>query len=148
MSDTSYLDPTNESVTSLFQRGIQGEVVMLNLLKLRAVADYSEFPELAPATPISGREAYELYIQHTIPHLAESGGELLYLGEGGTYLIGPEGEGWDLAMLVRQQSVESFLAFAQNPAYMSGNGHRAAAVEDSRILPLATISTAIAEHIE
>ena len=124
---------------ALFQRGITGEVVMLNLIKLREEADYSEFPDLAPEQPITGRQAYDLYVQHTRPYLAESGGELLYIGEGGDYLIGPDSEGWDLAMLVRQKSVEAFLAFAQNPAYMSGNGHRTAAVADSRILPLATI---------
>ena len=134
-----YLDPTDKSVMALFQRGIKGEVVMLNLIKLREEADYSEFPDLAPEQPITGRQAYDLYVQHTRPYLAESGGELLYIGEGGDYLIGPDSEGWDLAMLVRQKSVEAFLAFAQNPAYMSGNGHRTAAVADSRILPLATI---------
>ena len=134
-----YLDPTDKSVMALFQRGITGEVVMLNLIKLREEADYSEFPDLAPEQPITGRQAYDLYVQHTRPYLAESGGELLYIGEGGDYLIGPDSEGWDLAMLVRQKSVEAFLAFAQNPAYMSGNGHRTAAVADSRILPLATI---------
>ena len=134
-----YLDPTDKSVMALFQRGITGEVVMLNLIKLREEADYSEFPDLAPEQPITGRQAYDLYVQHTRPYLAESGGELLYIGEGGDYLIGPDSEGWDLAMLVRQNSVEAFLAFAQNPAYMSGNGHRTAAVADSRILPLATI---------
>lgn len=134
-----YLDPTDKSVMALFQRGITGEVVMLNLIKLREEADYSEFPDLAPEQPITGRQAYDLYVQHTRPYLAESGGELLYVGEGGDYLIGPDSEGWDLAMLVRQKSVEAFLAFAQNPAYMSGNGHRTAAVADSRILPLATI---------
>lgn len=134
-----YLDPSDKSVMALFQRGITGEVVMLNLIKLREEADYSEFPDLAPEQPITGRQAYDLYVQHTRPYLAESGGELLYIGEGGDYLIGPDSEGWDLAMLVRQKSVEAFLAFAQNPAYMSGNGHRTAAVADSRILPLATI---------
>ena len=134
-----YLDPTDRTVISLMQRGIQGEVVMLNLIKLRATADYSGFPELAPDSPISGRDAYQLYVDHTRPYLAASGGELLYLGEGGDYLIGPDGEGWDLAMLVRQKSVDAFLAYAQNPEYMSGNGHRSAAVADSRILPLASL---------
>ena len=137
---STYLDPTNDSVMSLFQRGIEGEVVMLNLIKLKEVADYSDFPEIAPERPISGRAAYELYVQQTRPYLEESGGEVLYIGEGGNYLIGPESKGWDLAMLIRQASVGAFLAFAQNPAYMSVNGHRAAAVADSRILPLATLS--------
>lgn len=40
------------------------------------------------------------------------------------------------AMLVRQSSVVSFLAFASHDAYLAGLGHRAAAIEDSRLLPL------------
>jgi hypothetical protein len=37
---------------------------------------------------------------------------------------------------VRQSSVQSFLAFASNQGYLSGMGHRTAALEDSRLLPL------------
>ena len=60
----------------------------------------------------------------------------MFVGEGGPCLIGPEGERWDMAMLVRQQSVESFLSFASNEGYLAGLGHRTAALEDSRLLPL------------
>ena len=52
------------------------------------------------------------------------------------YLIGPSDERWDAAMLVRQESAADFLAFASNREYMSGMGHRVAALEDSRLLPL------------
>ena len=41
-----------------------------------------------------------------------------------------------LVMLVRQSSVEEFIAFATNEEYLAGIGHRTAAVWDSRILPL------------
>jgi hypothetical protein len=109
---------------------------MLNLLRFREVADYSATPNLVPGTPISGAQAYDLYIAHTLPFLRESGGELMFLGAGGSYLVGPAGESWDMAMLVRQASVESFLAFSANADYMAGIGHRTAALEDSRLLPL------------
>jgi hypothetical protein len=33
---------------------------MLNLLRFREIADYSANPELTPAEPISGAEAFEL----------------------------------------------------------------------------------------
>jgi hypothetical protein len=39
-------------------------------------------------------------------------------------------------MLVRQQSVASFMAFASHEAYLAGIGHRVAALEDARLLPL------------
>ena len=132
----TYLEPTQESGRALFMRGIPGEVVMLNLLRLREVADYVASPELAPEQPISGAEAYDRYIAHTLPYLTESGGALLFLGEGGPFLIGPEGDRWDRAMLVKQNSVQAFMAFAAHDAYLAGLGHRTAAVEDSRLLPL------------
>jgi hypothetical protein len=131
-----YLDPDAATAAALFARDIHGAIAMLNLLRFREVADYTAFPELAPPSPISGRLAYERYIEHTLPFLRASGGEVLYLGTGGDYLIGPPGEGWDMAMLVRQSSVAAFMAFASDRAYLAGIGHRVAAVRDSRMLPL------------
>ena len=131
-----YLDPDEASAVALFARNIRGPVVMLNLLRFREVADYSAHPELAPSSSISGRAAYERYIEHTLPFLRASGGEVLYFGTGGDYLIGPTGEGWDMAILVRQSSIAAFMAFASDRAYLAGIGHRVAAVRDSRMLPL------------
>lgn len=132
----SWLDPTEATVAALGARGIRGELVMLNLLRFRELADYTDFPDLAPPSPISGREAYERYIVHTLPFLRASGGDVLYLGVGGDYLVGPPERGWDMALLVRQRSVADFFAFASDEAYLAGIGHRVAGVCDSRILPL------------
>lgn len=134
--DSVYLEPTQEAGREFFTRGIRGEVVMLNLLRLRETADYSRTPDLAPDEPISGRQAYQLYMDHTLPFLLESGGSLDLVAEGGPFLIGPENERWDLVLLVRHRSPETFLAFAQNEAYVGGLGHRLAAIKDSRLLPL------------
>jgi hypothetical protein len=135
-----YLAPTQQSGRDFVRRGMKGEVIMLNLLRFRETADYSAAPELAPDSPIRGAEAFDRYISHTLPFLRQSGGDLLFLGAGGPFLIGPEHERWDLVMLVRQSSAEAFLAFAENPDCMAGLGHRTAAVEDSRLLPLSQIS--------
>ena len=131
-----YLDPSEENVMALFSRNITGPITMLNLLRLRETADYAATPELAPPRPISGRLAYDRYVAHTLPFLEQTGDSLTFLGEGGDWLIGPAGQGWDLAMLVRQNSLQDFLAFAEHGAYLKGVGHRTAAVWDSRILPL------------
>jgi hypothetical protein len=50
-------------------------------------------------------------------------------------------ERWDAAMLVEQSSVSAFLEFASNQEYLAGIGHRTAALEDSRLLPL------VGEHV-
>ena len=133
---TNYLEPTWEAGRALMARQLQGSVVMLNLLRFRDVTDYSANPALAPDKPISGAEAFQRYIAHTLPYLRESGGDLIFLGSGGHFLIGPPDERWDVVMLVRQQSVASFMAFASHEAFLSGIGHRTAALEDSRLLPL------------
>jgi len=139
---TAYLEPTQDSGRAFVMRGIQGEVVMLNLLRFRKVADYSATPELAPETPISGAKAYDLYMAHTLPFLKASGGDVMFLGAGGAFLVGPDSERWDMVMLVRQASTESFIAFASDADYLAGTGHRTAALEDSRLLPLSEIRRA------
>ena len=131
-----YLEPTQSAGKAFVQRGIEGPVIMLNLLRFRAVADHAANPQLAPAQPISGAEAFNRYIEHTLPILRQSGGDLVFLGTGGPLLIGPPDETWDLVMLVRQSSASSFLVFAGNAAYLAGIGHRMAAISDSRLLPM------------
>jgi uncharacterized protein (DUF1330 family) len=131
-----YLDVTQEAGAALFRRQIQGPVVMLNLLRLRDIADYSSNPDIAPDEPISGREAYQKYIDLTLPFLTATGGEIMFLGDGGQYLIGPQDEHWDLVMLIRQNSLQDFLSFSANEDYQIVLGHRTAALEDSRLLPV------------
>jgi hypothetical protein len=132
----AYLEPTQEAGRRYFSRPSEGPVVMLNLLRFRATADYSAHSSVAPPEPISGADAYRLYIEHTLPFLREAGGEVLFLGEGAEFLIGPSEERWDLVLLVRHRSRDTFLSFASNEAYLGGMGHRLAAIEDSRLLPL------------
>jgi hypothetical protein len=136
-----HLEPTQESGRAFFMRAIPGPVVMLNLLRFREIADYSATPHLAPPSPISGAAAYQRYFDHTLPFLRASGGEVALLGRGGAWLVGPSEERWDAAMLIRQRSVEAFLAFASDPGYLAGIGHRTAALEDSRLLPLEELET-------
>jgi hypothetical protein len=119
-----YLEPADANARRLFERGIEGPVTMLNLLRFREEADYTEFPELAPPSPISGGDAYDLYVRHTIPFLNATGGSVEFIGIGGHYFIGPPDERWDLVMLITQASVTDFFAFAANPHYMAGMGHR------------------------
>ncbi len=131
-----YIEPTQESGAALFSRNIAGEIVMLNMLRFRETADYSANPQLAPEEPISGREAYRIYMGHSQPYLEQSGGELVFMGEGGKHFIGPADEQWDLVLLIRQRSISDFIAFASNEGYLAGIGHRTAALLDSRLLPL------------
>jgi uncharacterized protein (DUF1330 family) len=136
MINEKYLNPTQESGREFIQRNVSGQVVMLNLLRFREIADYAKTPELAPTNPISGEAAYQLYIEQTLPHLKKAGGEIMFFGKGGHFLIGPTNEHWDSVIMIRQNSVEDFLSFATNTEYLKIIGHRIASLEDSRLLPL------------
>ena len=67
---TRYLEPPEAAGRAFVTRAIPGAVVMLNLLRFRALADYAAHPELAPAAPISGAAAYLAGIGHRTAALA------------------------------------------------------------------------------
>ncbi len=136
MKNKTYLYPTYEAGRDLMLKNIQGAIVNLNLIRLKEIADYSEFPEIAPASKISGYEAFMLYIDLAKPFVEQGGGEILFIGKGDRFLIGPQDEQWDICMLIRQRNVSDFFAFEQNSDYMKITGHRSAAILDSRLLPL------------
>ncbi|GAA5221169.1 DUF1330 domain-containing protein [Membranihabitans marinus] len=140
MTRDSYLDASQEAGIEFYRRGIKGEVVMLNLLKFAEVADYSQSPKLANQSPRSGQEAYQLYMDHTMPFLEKAGSEVLFYGKAGPFLIGPAAEDWDAVLLVKHASVAAFMEFAQNEEYLKGVGHRNAALVDSRLLPIEELS--------
>jgi len=108
---------------------------MLNLLKFREIADYTNFEKIQPEEGISGEEAFHLYMNCTIPELEKAGSRIFYYGKAKSFLIGPGSEEWDAMLIVEHQSVSKFMEFAQKEEYLKTAGHRTAALEDSRLLP-------------
>lgn len=133
---TGHIDPTADALRALRDAGTDRPVVMLNLLRFRATADYSAAPGLAPDGGGTGRDAYRAYMAHAAQHLVRQGGEVLFDGAGSAPVIGPPGELWDRVLLVRYPTVGAFLAMIRDPGYLAGVGHRAAALSDSRLIPL------------
>lgn len=133
----NYIEPTQESGRAFFIHfQDKGKVVMLNLLRFKKIADYSGMEEISPGKEISGREAYNLYMKLAEPIIEKLGSKVLFFGECGSFLIGPQSEEWDRMLLVEHPSAADFIAFAQNEEYMKLAGHRKAALEDSRLLPI------------
>ena len=133
---SKYIDASPEAGKAFYQNfHNKGKVVMLNLLKFKAIADYSDLEELKPSQEISGEEAYQLYLDITLPELEKAGSRMIYYGKSKSFLIGPGTEKWDAVLLVEHESVLKFMEFAQNKHYKKFAGHRTAALEDSRLLP-------------
>lgn len=56
-----YVEVTQESGKEFFKNyQSKGRIVMLNLLKFKDVADYTDLETIKPDKEISGKEAYEL----------------------------------------------------------------------------------------
>lgn len=140
---SKYLDAALEAGKRFFRdfHG-KGKIVMLNLLKFKIIADYTNLEKVKPSGEISGKEAYQLYRDNTLPELRKAGSRMLYYGTASEFLIGPELEKWDAILLVGHESVSKFMEFASSEDYLKNAGHRSAALEDSRLLP----STAIENH--
>ena len=111
-------------------------MVMLNLLRFKEWADYSESPHLMPEKQISGKEAYQLYMDNVHPMLSKIGSEVIFSGSTDYFLIGPDSEQWDAVLLVKHLVMKDFMAFASDPEYLKIAGHRTAALKDSRLLPI------------
>ena len=114
-----------------------GEVHMLNMLRFRDVADYAETPHLAPEKPISGREAYDLYLALCAPRMVGRGNEIVLQGRSGPFLIGPQDERWDMILLVKWPSLKLLAQSPNDEDYKTRIApHRTAALADSRLLPI------------
>jgi uncharacterized protein (DUF1330 family) len=126
---TSTIDPTAEQIGRLAASAVSGPIVMLNLLRFKDRADGIDAPD-----GLSGREAYERYGEAVAPYLAAAGGRITFLAECGESVIGPDGEAWDMLILVRYPSRRAFLEMVTDPGFQAAHTHRAGALLDSRLV--------------
>lgn len=126
----STVNPTPDQLKQVLADTPQNQpVVMLNLLRFRDKADYSdEAPEL------SGREAYQLYMREAAASVSAVGAEVIWSGRSVGSLIAPPEESWDEVLLVRYPSIDAFMAMIESSEYKGVARHRTAAVQDSRLV--------------
>jgi uncharacterized protein (DUF1330 family) len=123
-----YIDPTKELFAEFLAIDRPGPIQMLNLVRLRAQADY---PDGRQAT---GAEAYAAYGRESGPIFQRLGGKIIWQGRFELTLIGPVDERWDHCFIAEYPSVAAFGEMIHDPAYREAVKHRQAAVEDSRLI--------------
>jgi len=128
MSHTSF---TKEGFAAFRANDRPGPIHMLNLVRLRAQAEY---PDGRRAT---GAEAYAAYGRESAPVLERVGGRIVWRGEMEQMLIGPEDEAWDLCFIAEYPSPDAFVQMIKDPQYREAMEHRQAAVADSRLVRMA-----------
>jgi uncharacterized protein (DUF1330 family) len=125
------LYPTEEQVSAFAGGDPNGPVQMLNLLKFRDRAQYTQ-PVDDP--DCSGREAYERYIAAAGKSIGDVDGTLLWYGAAEGVLIGGSDDDWDEALIVEYPSRDHLLRMFGDPDYQATTFHREAALERTVIL--------------
>jgi uncharacterized protein (DUF1330 family) len=134
------VNPSQAQVKALMEAPIEGPIVMVNLLKYRARAQYeSSTPEAAD--DVSGEQAYQRYGAVALKCVAEAAGSLVWGGHQHLAFIG-DGQEWDQVVCVRYPSREAFLKMVSQPHYQAATHHRTAGLERTALLCCAAGSAA------
>ncbi|MGD0143932.1 MAG: DUF1330 domain-containing protein [Rhizomicrobium sp.] len=125
--------PSPEQIGALVERGPEGPIVMVNLLKYRALANY---PDDKPESKekISGQDAYRRYGAVALKALGEAGGRIVWGGAQSLVFIGGPEQEWDEVICVRYPSRQAFLGMISRPDYLAGTYHRDAGLERTGLL--------------
>ena len=123
-----FVDPTREGFGQLRDLPRNHPVDMLNLVKLRDVADYGN------GDTATGAEAYAAYGRESLRIFQRVGGEIIWSGDPQFMVIGPDSESWDIAFIARYPSGQAFLDMVYDPDYQAAVHHRQAAVQTSRLI--------------
>ncbi len=121
----NYISPTENQIGTFIQSEYQGPIVMLNLLKFKAQADYGD---------MTGEEMYAQYAKKTASLIAKVGAKVMFMGKIHQILIGPEDKVWDKILIVEYPSRQALLQMLQMDLYKENAKDRTAALEDSRLI--------------
>ena len=126
--------PNTDQIQQMMQRGPEGPIVMVNLLKYRKTAAYD--PSRAEAKEkLSGRDAYQRYGIVALQHVTQRGGSIVWGGPQKLVMIGEEDENdWDEVVCVRYPSRQAFLEMTQDENYLAAHYHREAGLERTSLL--------------
>ena len=110
------MEITDDQIERLRALAVDAPVVMVNLLKYRALAADGDG---------TGRDAYERYSRGVIKLLKARGGTILWAGDVQTVALGSDGDGdWDFIVLVQYPNCATFIDMMTSPDYAAVNNHR------------------------
>ena len=121
----SAITPNIEQFQQLAASTDKGPVVMINLLKFRALDD---------ADGVSGVEEYRRYGDVALEMIEHQGGRVLWAGTGDQVLIGDPEQDWDAVLLVEYPSRAAFIEMVSRPEYLEAHAHRERALERTVVI--------------
>ena len=124
------LYPTRDRIDELLGDTGSEPIVMLNLLRFRARAEYPD----SRKTDLTGRQAYNLNGEAMLKIVEREGGKFLFAAEVKSLVIGTVEEMWDATALVQYPSPASFAKIASSPEVAQIGVHRAAGLEGQLLI--------------
>ena len=114
--------PSEEQIKGFLEPGREGPIYMLNLLKFKEKAEYADGRE----TDLTGAEAYGIYAEEVVGHLAKVGGEPVFSADVERLMLGEVEELWDMTAIAMYPSRQAMLEMIGTPDYQASAVHRAA----------------------
>ena len=130
MNVENALYPTGERIRALLGDASAEPIVMLNLLKFRARAEYAD----GHKSELSGRQAYNLYGEAMRKLVEREGGKFVFAADIKSLVIGEVDDMWDVAALVEYPSPAAFARIASSPEVAEIGVHRAAGLEGQLLI--------------
>jgi uncharacterized protein (DUF1330 family) len=100
-------------------------IFMVNLLKFKQKAEYPDKRE----TNLTGEEAYAIYGQEVMEHLAKVGGKPIFGGNVDRLMLGEVEDLWDKIAIAMYPSRKAMLEMIMDPDYIKSAQHRVAGLE-------------------
>ncbi len=127
------LYPTRERIVELMGDTSAEPIVMLNLLRFRAKAEYPD----GRKSELTGRQAYNIYGEAMRKVVEREGGRFIFAADIKSLVIGVVDELWDIAALVEYPSSSAFARIASSPEVAEIGVHRAAGLQGQLLIRVA-----------
>ncbi len=138
----TYIDSDKKAYDAMLELPVDQPLDMLNMIRYKDKAVYEEGSEFAKKN-WTGEQAYAEYRRHSSPVARRVGSSVAYVGAPQLTVIGPEYEKWDSIFIIRYPNLKSFQALLSDPEYKKHAFHRSAAVADSRLIRLESVTADI-----
>ena len=122
MEVVNKVTPSQEQIEGFMAPGHNGPIYMLNLLKFKEKAEYSDGRD----TDLTGADAYAIYSAEVVEHLATVGGDLMFSAAVERLMLGEVEDLWDAAAIATYPSRKAMLEMMSSPAYQASAVHRTA----------------------
>ena len=117
--------PNEDQINEFSKQGEDKPIYMVNLLKFKEKANYPDNRE----TDLTGEEAYAIYAEEVVGHLAKVGGKPIFGREVERLMLGEVEDLWDKVAIAMYPSRKAMFQMINDPDYIVSAQHRVAGLE-------------------